>query len=116
MKTKIQGKKYESVLLAIISLIAGFYTDVYYSSFMPDFDIGFNAAFTTLKCWLLILVLWGIELGIFRLLKKQITNPRNLRWASVAVMIAYWLIVWGFCRYQYIVKATQDWNDTMNEI
>lgn len=118
MKIGNQNNKYRSFLIAVISLAIGFCIDFYYSSFMPDFDIGFNEAFTTLKCRLFILAIWGIELGCLRLLVKraerQTEKSRRTRLASLAVMAGYWLIVWGFCYYQYIVKATQDWNDMMN--
>lgn len=112
--TKVQNSKFELILLAGISLIGGFCIDFHYWSLMPDFDIGFNEAFTALKCWILILILWGIELIILIALRKQINNPRNIRLTSVAVLMIYGLIVWGLCYYQYIVKATQEWNEMMN--
>ena len=114
MKTKIQSRKYELILLAILSLLISFGIDHYYSSLMPDFDIGFNGAFTTLKCWAWILILWGIEFCIFQFVNKRLNKIRNIRFASVAVMIIYELMIWGFCYYQYIIQATQDWNDMIN--
>lgn len=109
MKAKIRNKKYKFILLATISLIIGFCIDFYYSSYIPDFDIGFYEAFTRLKCWIFILLTWSIELGVLRTLKKR-TNS----FASITVMVVYWLMVWGFCYYQYLIKAIQDWNDMTN--
>lgn len=106
--------RYNNILFDIISLTVGFGIESYYSSFMPDFDIGFYEAFTAFKCWLLILFLWGIVLGIFYILKKQIDNQQKRQLISVVIILAYWLIIWGFCYYQYIIKAMKDWNDMMS--
>lgn len=107
-------KKYETVLLAVISIIGGFYIDAYYSSFMPDFDIGFYEAFASFRCWILILILWGIETILLYIVKKHIDNKKSSQLLSIAIMVIYWIIIWMFCYYQYIIKAAQDWNDMMN--
>lgn len=111
---KNQYVKYENFLFTTIALIIGFSIDSYYSSFVPDFDIGFYEAFAAFRCWALILILWGIVSGILYVLKIHIAGQGKRRLISIAVILIYWLIVWGFCYYQYIVKAMQDWNDMMN--
>lgn len=112
MKTLLN--RYDNILFGIIALVTGFGIDSYYSSFMPDFDIGFYEVFTAFRCWLLILFLWGIVLGIFYILKKQIDNRQKRQLISVVIILAYWLIIRGFCYYQYIIKAMKDWNDMMS--
>lgn len=56
----MQYKGYENVLFTVISLVTGLGIVYYYSSSLPDFDIGFNKAFTAAIYGMLIFALWGI--------------------------------------------------------
>lgn len=112
----MQYKKYENALFAMIPILAGLGILTHYSALIPDFDIGFYEAATTFRCAGLIFALWGIELLVFRIIRKQTDNIRKIRLYSVITMCVYWLIVWGYCYYQCAIKAVQDWNDMMNGI
>lgn len=110
----MQYKGHENVLFAVISLLTGWGIVYYYSSSLPDFDIGFNEAFTTAICGMLTFVLWGILLYLFHFIGKQVSDIRKSSLIKMAAMLIYWLIVWAFCYYQCAIKAVQDWNDMMN--
>lgn len=110
----MQYKEYENILFTVISLLTGLGIVYYYSSSLPDFDIGFNEAFTTAICGMLAFVLWAILSYLFHFIGKQVSDTRKSRPIKIAAMLIYWLIVWGFCYYQCTIKAVQDWNDMMN--
>lgn len=110
----MQHKGYENVLFTVISLLTGLGIVYYYSSSLPDFDIGFNEAFTIAICGMLVFVLWGILAYLFHFIGKQVSDTRKSRLIKITALLIYWLIVWGFCYYQCTIKAVQDWNDMMN--
>lgn len=114
MKTTISYKRIENALFAIISLLVGCRITSYYTSGLPDFDIGANDIFITIKCKVLTFVLWGIMLFIFRFIGKQVDDTRKRRLFKIAAVLVYWLIVWCICYYQCAIKAVHDWNDMMN--
>lgn len=78
------------------------------------FDIAANNIYTTIECEVLTFVLWGMLIFLFRFIGKQVDATRKKRLSKITSVLAYWLIVWGFCHYQYAIKAVRDWNDMMN--
>lgn len=112
----MQYKRLENIVFAAISLLVGLRILTYYTSILPDFDIGNNEAFITLKCGGLIFALWGIELFLFHCIKVRTDDARKKRSFKTITMLAYWIIVWILCYHQCVVVAMQDWNDMMNGI
>ena len=84
-----------------------------YAERIPDFDIGFSETFIAFECWMLIVVLWGVETGVLRMLRACIEKPRRFRQAAFGLTIGYVLIVWGCCHYLCVVGALLDWNRWM---
>ena len=107
-------KRIENVLLAVISLFVGWRIVSHYISSLPDFDIAANNIFITIECEALTFVLWGMLIFLFRFIGKQVDDTRNRRLFKIISVLAYWLIVWGFCYYQCAKKAVLGWNDIMN--
>ncbi|MFK1910743.1 hypothetical protein ACIXN6_00060 [Bacteroides fragilis] len=107
-------KRIENTLLSVISLFVGWCIVSYYTSSLPDFDIAANDLFITIECKVLTFVLWGMLIFLFRFIGKQVDGTRNRRLFKIISVLAYWLIVWGFCYYQCAINAVRDWNDMMN--
>lgn len=114
MKTTMPYKRIENVLYAVISLFVGWRIVSYYTSALSDFDIAANDLFITIECKVLTFVLWGMLIFLFRFIGKQVDGTRNRRLFKIISVLAYWLIVWGFCYYQCAINAVRDWNDMMN--
>ncbi|MFK1923871.1 hypothetical protein ACIXFL_01465 [Bacteroides fragilis] len=114
MKTTMPYKRIENTLLSVISLFVGWCIVSYYTSSLPDFDIAANDLFITIECKVLTFVLWGMLIFLFRFIGKQVDGTRNRRLFKIISVLAYWLIVWGFCYYQCAINAVRDWNDMMN--
>lgn len=114
MKTTMPCKRIENVLLSVISLFVGWCIVSYYTSALPDFDIAANDVFITIECKVLTFVLWGMLIFLFRFIGKQVDGTRNGRLFKIISVLAYWLIVWGFCYYQCAINAVRDWNEMMN--
>lgn len=109
----MQYKGYENILFTVISLLTGLSIVYHYSSSLPDFDIGFNEAFTTAICGMLTFALWGILVYLFHFIGKQVSNTRKSHLIKITAMLIYWFIVWVFCYYQCAIKTVQDWHDMM---
>lgn len=107
-------KRTENVLFSVISLFVGWCITSYYTSALPDFDIAANDLFITIECKVLTFVLWGMLIFLFRFIGKQVDGTRNRRLFKIISVLAYWLIIWGFCYYQCAINAVRDWNDMMN--
>ncbi len=107
-------KRLENILLAVISLFVGLRMVFYYTSTVPDFDIGFNEGWIFLVCNAWTFALWGIMLFVFRFIRKEVDDTRKRRLFKIAAVLVYWLIVWCICYYQCAIKAVQDWNDMVN--
>lgn len=107
-------KRLENALFAIASLIVGISIQYYYTSLLPDFDIGGNGAWITLECGALTFASWGILLIVFRFIGKLADDTMKRRLFKITAVMVYWLIVWGYCYYQCTIIAVQDWNDMMN--
>lgn len=107
-------KRFENALFAIASLIAGISIQYYYTSSLPDFDIGGNGAWIILECRMLTFVLWGMLLFLFRFISKQVADTMKKRLFKITAVLVYWLLVWSYCYYQCAIVAVQDWNDMMN--
>lgn len=107
-------KRLENILLAVISLFVGLHMVFYYTSTVPDFDIGLNEGWIFLVCNAWTFVFWGIMLFVFRFIRKEVDDTRKRRLFKIATMLVYWLIVWCICYYQCAIKAVHDWNNMMN--
>ena len=107
-------KRLENILLAVISLFVGLRMVFYYTSTVPDFDIGLNEGWIFLVCNAWTFALWGIMLFVFRFIGKEVDDTRKRRLFKIAAVLVYWLVVWCICYYQCAIKAVHDWNDMMN--
>lgn len=70
MKTAMTYKRIENALFAVISLFVGWHITSYYTSALPDFDIGGNDKFITIECEMRLFVLWGDYVIPFPLHRK----------------------------------------------
>lgn len=106
--------KYEYWLYSLLSLVIGFAVSNYYCGRLPDFDIGLSEAFFTLRCWLFVLLLWGVQLWGLRVLSRRTLRRRTFRLAAWLVVAAYGGLVWGYCYYQCVVRAMREWTQFIN--
>lgn len=105
--------KYEYWLYSLLSLVIGFAVSNYYCGRLPDFDIGLNEAFFTLRCWLFVVLLWALQLWSLRVLSRRTVRRRMFRLAAGLVVAVYGALVWGYCYWQY-VREVQRWMQFMH--
>lgn len=89
----MSNKRFENSLFAIVALIVGGSIRSYYTSALPDFNLGRNQTWITFECMLVTLALWSILLVAFRFIGKERKDRKKSRLWKVAAMRAYWLMV-----------------------